>query len=255
MSWLSDNAGIDTGGLSTAWQQAQGASAAAAFPQLASAYASYCGQEMANETNIALAQQSRDWSEKMRSTQYQTSVADLKAAGLNPALAYQQGGAGTPSATTASVSNSLGPAVSSGFSAAIANAQIDNIAADTSVKQANADLVKAQTVNTGYDSALKNVQYNYVQAQVHNMQMNTDLTEQQIELAKRHIENAVRTGKNIDADTGVKEVDAYLRQQQIPEAVKKAAAMEGELGDIKPYLDSGLPLLNSAGRAYKYFGK
>lgn len=225
--------------------------AAAAVPQLASAYAAYRGQEITNETNVALAAESRAWSERMRSTQYQTAVADLEAAGLNPALAYSQGGAGTPAATTATVGNSFLPAVNSGWAARQASAQIDNIAADTNVKQAQADLVKSQIVNTGFDSALKNVQYNYVQTQVHNMQMNTDLTEQQIELAKRQIENAVRTGKNIEADTGVKEVDAYLRQQNIPEAVKKAKAMEGELGDLKPYLDAGAPFINSAAQAFR----
>lgn len=38
--------------------------------------------------------------ERMRETQYQTAVQDMAAAGLNPALAYQQGGAGTPSGST-----------------------------------------------------------------------------------------------------------------------------------------------------------
>lgn len=60
-----------------------------------------------NQFNAEESQKARDWSEQMSNTEVQRRMNDLKAAGVNPMLAYQSGAAGasTPSSSVASAAS------------------------------------------------------------------------------------------------------------------------------------------------------
>lgn len=81
------------------------------------------------DLNKQLADENRNWQERMANSAHQREIADLKASGLNPVLSVTGGsGANTPSGSTASVSDGAG------YAAALANLEAARINSATALQ-------------------------------------------------------------------------------------------------------------------------
>lgn len=120
-----------------------------------------------NQANALQAQMNRDFQERMSNTAYQRGMSDMKAAGLNPILAYQKGGASSPSGSQATMQpfeikgNPASDAVNSGMALkrqmlenANTYATNFNIQADTEQKDANSAKAKADAIRANAETAI-----------------------------------------------------------------------------------------------------
>lgn len=89
----------------------------------------YYGSKKQNKFAAKQAQKQMDFQERMSSTAYQRAMADMEAAGINPILAYQQGGASSPGGAQAPVQNEMAGAVSSAMDARRTMAELRNLEA------------------------------------------------------------------------------------------------------------------------------
>ena len=115
---------------------------------LGAGFMGYKGAQDTNDANLEISREQMAFQERMSNTAYQRAMEDMSKAGLNPILAYSQGGASTPAGASAVMQNPY----QIGGQMALAGA---STALDAYRSNADVGLKNAQTAIAETDKKLK----------------------------------------------------------------------------------------------------
>lgn len=211
-----------------------------AYAVIAAALLGGLGQKDTNEKNLQIAREQMGFQERMSNTGYQRAVKDMTAAGLNPMLAYQQGGATTPAGSTATMQNVLGAGVNTALQAAQTTAQIENMEAQTNKTKSETLDNKVAIARQLWD--LDRAKYDTNSARS-NMALKKAEAETALEVLREMLSaEGGRTGFQADVDR--RKAESKLRQFETIGA-KNVADWEKTIGESSPVVKLILQFLSA----------
>lgn len=194
------------------------------------------GGALANAGNKKMAREQMAFQERMSSTAYQRATDDMRMAGINPMLAYMQGGASTPGGASATMQDVVSPAVSSAQQGARLASELKSMSQSRQLAQSTFD---RETTMKGWEAA--------------NILSSTDVNNWNARRIQTEIGEVDARIRNLNSSTA-------KNLLELPAMRNQANFEKSGFGKFKPYGDMGanyiskllLPILGGAA-AGKYF--
>lgn len=217
----------------------------------------YFGQERTNAANAQMAQQQMDFQAAQTGSSWQRGVADMKAAGLNPMLAYSQGGAQSGAGSTAQMGNSLGEGANSAFSAAQTMAALKNAASQNELTNAQTAREDATTENIQADTLDKLKQPGLTLArtgEAGSRTRNLDEATKGIAISNWIADATKHSQISLASSTAdLRRHEAAAEKYGLSGRKAYSDYFDTAAGRSEPYLRLGGEVLNSAGAAFRKF--